>query len=185
MKIYCSSSSGVKIPACPRKAKSVSYTTKQIVLKCDDGTETIFEILTSKSAAMAFLYDMLRNYFFPMAGSQSTLNMYLVDKDAYIEDMLDWENGELSDGDVTYFETSNCHFELEYEDLPGVIKAYKDIPNVSKIVQSTIWGYVVYGGYIYYNEIYGDWEANTELPPGENFEDYQWRKVGGTYIQVI
>ena len=185
MKIYCASSDEVKLPACPRKEKSTVYTTKRIPLMCDDGTELIFEILTSKSAAMAFLYDMLSNYNFPMARGQAYLNMYLADRDAYIEDMLDWENYELNDDEVTYFETSNGYYELEHESLSGAIKAYKDIPNVSRLIQSTVFGAVMYGGYIYYNEAYDDWEYNTELPPDENFEDYQWRKVGCTYIQVI
>ena len=185
MKLFINESKS-KYPPCPTKEKKRSYRSKQITKICDDGLELTFEILPNRTTAIEFIYDMLNNYGFPWAQSDWKLDEYNKDIEYYEEDMDFYANGGYIDKDIsTYIEFNDgSHMWVEEEDLvKNAIKAYRGAYKVERLFQSTGYDTTMYGGYIYYDEDYGDWNADLTLPEDIDFNSRNWNKIGKTYIE--
>ena len=177
----------IKIPPCPKKEKPVNYKDKIIQKSCDDGMILDFYILTSKSSAMAFIYDTLRNYGFPMAQAQYILNDYLQDSEMYQEDMLNWEdklyqclNGEEV---MTFCYFTNNSYGVIEDGLEDAIKVFNNAKNIKSLLLSDGFDDIMYNGFIVYED--GLWRSYLDLPDDMNFQDYAWENINGTFVQKV
>ena len=175
-----------KYPPCPIKAKKNSYRSKTVTKICDDGLELTFEVLPNRTTAVEFIYWLLDLYEFPWAKSDYKLKEYNEDEEWYIDDMQRYENGESIDPDAsTYIEFEDMsHIWIEEEPLiKNAIKAYRSAYKVEELLQETGYDATIYGGYIYYDEEFGDWRADLGNPPIDNFDERKWKIIGKTWVE--
>jgi len=175
-----------KYPPCPTKAKKNSYRSKTVTKICDDGLELTFEVLPNRTTAIEFIYYVLYNYDFPWAQYDTKLGYYKEDEDWYIQDMRRYENGESTDPDAsTYIEFEDMsHIWIEEEPvIKNAIKAYRSAYKVEELLQETGYDATIYGGYIYYDEEFGDWRAGLGNLPIDNFDERKWKVIGKTWVE--
>ena len=175
-----------KYPPCPIKAKKNSYRSKTVTKICDDGLELTFEVLPNRTTAVEFIYWLLDLYEFPWAKSDYKLKEYNEDEEWYIDDMQRYENGESIDPDAsTYIEFEDMsHIWIEEEPLiKNAIKAYRSAYKVEELLQETGYDATIYGGYIYYDEEFGDWRADLGNLPIDNFDERKWKVIGKTWVE--
>ena len=175
-----------KYPPCPIKAKKNSYRSKTVTKICDDGLELTFEVLPNRTTAVEFIYWLLDLYEFPWAKSDYKLKEYNEDEEWYIDDMQRYENGESIDPDAsTYIEFEDMsHIWIEEEPLiKNAIKAYRSAYKVEELLQETGYDATIYGGYIYYDEEFGDWRAGLGNLPIDNFDERKWKVIGKTWVE--
>ena len=175
-----------KYPSCPTKAKKNSYRSKTVTKICDDGLELTFEILPNRTTAIEFIYWLLDAYDFPWAKSDYKLKEYNEDEEWYIEDMQRYENCESIEPDSStyiYF-NDNSHMWIEEEPLiKNAIKAYRSAYKVEELIRNTGYDCTLYGGYIYYDEYYGDWNATLDTQPIDNFDNRKWKTICKTWVE--
>lgn len=175
-----------KYPPCPTKAKKNSYRSKTVIKICDDGLELTFEVLPNRTTAIEFIYWLLDAYDFPWAKSDYKLKEYNEDEEWYIEDMQRYENCESIEPDASTFIqfSNNTHMWLEEEPLiKNAIKAYRGAYKVEELIRTTGYDCTLYGGYIYYDEYYGDWNATLDPNEIDNFNNKKWKTIGKTWVE--
>lgn len=178
--------SKLKYPPCPTKAKKNSYRSKTITKICDDGLELTFEVLPNKTIAIEFIYWLLDAYDFPWAKSDYKLKEYNEDEEWYIEDMQRYENGESIEPDASTFIqfSNNTYMWLEEEPLiKNAIRAYRGAYKVEELIRTTGYDCTLYGGYIYYDEYYSDWNATLDPNEIDNFNNRKWKTIGKTWVE--
>jgi hypothetical protein len=176
----------LKYPPCPIKAKKNSYRSKRVTKICDDGLELTFEVLPNRTTAIEFIYWLLDLYEFPWAKSDYKLKEYNEDEEWYIEDMQRYEDGTFLEPDAsTYIEFEDMsHIWIEEEPLiKNAIKAYRSAYKVKELIRDTEFDCTLYGGYIYYDEEFGDWRADLGNPPIDNFDERKWKVIGKTWVE--
>jgi hypothetical protein len=175
-----------KYPPCPIKAKKNSYRSKTVTKICDDGLELTFEILPNRTTAIEFIYWLLDAYEFPWAKSDYKLKEYNEDEEWYIEDMQRYEDGTFLEPDTsTYIEFEDMsHIWIEEEPLiKNAIKAYRSAYKVEELIRNTGYDCTLYGGYIYYDEYYGDWNASLDRDEIDDFDNRKWKVIGKTWVE--
>jgi hypothetical protein len=185
MKLHINESMN-KYPPCPTKAKKNSYRSKTITKICDDGLALTFEILPNKTTAIEFIYWLLEAYDFPWAKSEYKLKEYNEDEEWYIQDMERYENGESIEPDASTFIqfSNNTYMWLEEEPLiRNAIQAYRGAYKVEELIRNTGHDVTIYGGYIYYDEYYGDWNATLYHNEIDDFDDRKWKPIGKTWVE--
>ena len=178
--------SKLKYPPCPTKAKKNSYRSKTVTKICDDGLELTFEILPNKTTAIEFIYWLLDAYDFPWAKSDYKLKEYNEDEEWYLEDMQRYENCESIEPDASTFIqfSNNTYMWLEEEPLiKNAIKAYRGAYKVEELIRNTGYDCTLYGGYIYYDEYYGDWNATLDHNEIDDFDNRKWKTIGKTWVE--
>jgi mRNA interferase YafQ len=175
-----------KYPPCPIKAKKNSYRSKTVTKICDDGLELTFEVLPNRTTAVEFIYWLLDLYEFPWAKSDYKLKEYNEDEEWYIEDMQRYEDGTFLEPDTsTYIEFEDMsHIWIEEEPLiKNAIKAYRSAYKVEELIRNTGYDCTLYGGYIYYDEYYGDWNASLNRDEIDDFDNRKWKVIGKTWVE--
>ena len=173
-----------KYPPCPTKEKKHSYRSKRVTKFCDDGLELTFEILPNRTTAIEFIYDVLYNYDFPWAKDKYRLQDYNEDPEWYVDDMNRYENCEFMDPDTsTFLDFGNSYVFIEDDGVKGAIKAYRSAYKIEELIQNTGYDCTLYGGYIYYDEDYGDWNATLDHNEIDNFDERNWKTIGNTWIE--
>lgn len=175
-----------KYPLCPIKAKKNSYRSKTVTKICDDGLELTFEVLPNRTTAVEFIYWLLDLYEFPWAKSNYKLKEYNEDEEWYIEDMQRYENCESIEPDASTFIqfSDNTYMWLEEEPLiKNAIKAYRGAYKVEELIRTTGYDCTLYGGYVYYDEYYGDWNATLDHNEIDDFDNRKWKTIGKTWVE--
>ena len=182
---------GIYIPKCPKKPipRKSSVSLPFISLRQpDSNVSTDVTILRSKNEAKQFIVDLLYNKQFPMAASETTIQTYNEKPEYYEEDMKDFYYNmtwlDDNEGEALFVEADgSAHiFDGMYADAIEAIK----LRNITKLIYSDAYEYVVYNAFIVFDDDIDGWrdsvDANDYLD-GE-FEDYRWKNVKGTYIQI-
>jgi len=173
------------IPIVPKVTRNKAYRCKQLELTHDDGSTAYYRILTTRNSAYAFINDILYNMNFPMASSSSRLSEYRNDPDWYFEDMENWENdsSNFDEDERTDFLSRGKWYAIDSEmSLQDAINAYRAAEYVEKLVHTNAGDAVLFNGAIFFDEKYGFWSEDSDLPNG--WQDYQWKDFYGTQIEV-
>ena len=174
-----------KYPPCPSKPKKHSDRTRTVTKVCDDGLELSFNILPNKTTAVEFIYDILYNYDFPWCVDKYRLQDYINDPEWYEEVMNSYENGGWIDPDSSTWLQFNDGKYVNIEDsgINGAIQAYRGAYKIDEIYHINACDCTLYGGYVYYNTHYGDWNATLDPNEIDNFNERKWTTIGKTWVE--
>lgn len=176
-----------KYPPCPTKPKKNSYRSKTVTKVCDDGLELDFNILPNKTTAIEFIYWMLDGYDFPWCKDKYRLQDYINDPEWYEEVMDAYENGDSIDPDSsTWLQFDDGKYvNIEDSGVKGAIQAYRGAYKIDEIYHTNACDCTLYGGYVYYDEYYGDWRATLDANEIDGFDERNWKTIGKTWIEEL
>ena len=174
-----------KYPPCPAKPKKHGHRYKTVTKVCDYGLELSFNILPNKTTAIEFIYWMLWGYDFPWCDDKYRLQDYINDPAWYEEVMDAYENGDSIDPDSsTWLQFDDGKYvNIEDSGVKGAIQAYRGAYKIDEIYHTNACDCTLYGGYVYYDEHYGDWRATLDANEINDFDERNWKTIGKTWIE--